>query len=401
MTAQPLEDVSAITFLGERLAEERPDRQDLERRIACGHSARFSMPQKTETYRIAASLRRESFYPIVQGYKDTAAVGMRFNVSDPVQLNQLHATASWSPSGVPSVEQLHANAEYSATTGVAVSNGTRRTSTDLFGPTKTSRKGYVVGIGHHNALIFDEPRRLDLDVSVDAAGNLDRLPDYQNVAVDIARLYTLDARLDVRGRPEFARERRRRDWAAMVVRGRCELLGRRAGVEVLRNVRSRVGASCGPLVTLAAGCRGALATQPRRAACELLFWRVRQQLRRPRQREALPGVLQLPGRRAERGAGAQFRQGADRVEPAADSPAACGHAGVYATWLRPAVFVGGLVTNLDAPDARTETADVGGQLDIRLSALSALDLTLSIGGAAAFDDGRVRREAMISLKILR
>jgi hypothetical protein len=78
-----------------------------------------------------------------------------------------------------------------------------------------------------------------------------------------------------------------------------------------------------------------------------------------------------------------------------------GTPGFYATWLRPAFFVGGLVTNLDAPAARTRIADVGGQLDIRLSALSALDLTLSIGGAAAFDDGRVRREAMISLKILR
>jgi hypothetical protein len=78
-----------------------------------------------------------------------------------------------------------------------------------------------------------------------------------------------------------------------------------------------------------------------------------------------------------------------------------GTPGFYATWLRPALFAGGLVTNLDASDARTRTADVGGQLDVRFSALSTLDLTLSFGGAAAFENGRVRREAMVSLKILR
>jgi hypothetical protein len=79
-----------------------------------------------------------------------------------------------------------------------------------------------------------------------------------------------------------------------------------------------------------------------------------------------------------------------------------GTPGFYATWIRPAVFVGGLATNLDAPAARERVADVGGQIDFRFSVLSALDMTISVGGAAAFRDGAApRREAMISLKILR
>ena len=46
--------------------------------------------------------------------------------------------------------------------------------------------------------------------------------------------------------------------------------------------------------------------------------------------------------------------------------------------------------------------NAGGQLDFRLSALSSLDLTLSVGGAVALEDGsRPRREAMISLRVLR
>ncbi len=76
--------------------------------------------------------------------------------------------------------------------------------------------------------------------------------------------------------------------------------------------------------------------------------------------------------------------------------------GFYATWARPAVFANLLSTNLDARAARRVLGNAGGQVDIRVGALSALDLTLSIGGAVAFERGRgARREAMVSLKILR
>jgi hypothetical protein len=47
-------------------------------------------------------------------------------------------------------------------------------------------------------------------------------------------------------------------------------------------------------------------------------------------------------------------------------------------------------------------SNAGAQVDVRFGALSALELTLSAGGAVAFERGqRARREAMISLKILR
>ena len=74
----------------------------------------------------------------------------------------------------------------------------------------------------------------------------------------------------------------------------------------------------------------------------------------------------------------------------------------YAAWARPAFFVGGLATNLDASDARRVATNLGAQLDFRFGLLSALDMTISTGVAAAFEDGyRTRREAMLSVKILR
>ena len=79
-----------------------------------------------------------------------------------------------------------------------------------------------------------------------------------------------------------------------------------------------------------------------------------------------------------------------------------GTPGFYATWMRPSAFVTGLATNLDDATVRRAAVDAGVQLDFQVSLLSVLDLTLSIGGAVALENGHApRREAMISLKVLR
>ena len=70
--------------------------------------------------------------------------------------------------------------------------------------------------------------------------------------------------------------------------------------------------------------------------------------------------------------------------------------------MRPAIFTSALVTNLDGDSVRRTVTNVGGQLDFQLTALSNLDMMLSVGAAAAFEDGYpARRELMVSFKVLR
>ena len=109
----------------------------------------------------------------------------------------------------------------------------------------------------------------------------------------------------------------------------------------------------------------------------------------------------FPGADLNEIGGRNFVQIDGRVESAAAAVRAAGTPGFYATWLRPAIFAGGLVTNVDASDLQRRVADLGAQVDVRFSLLSALDLTLSVGAAEAFEGGRSHGEAMISLKILR
>src|SRR6185436_1682328 len=73
---------------------------------------------------------------------------------------------------------------------------------DLFGPTKTSRKGYSISLGRSKVLLYDQPRRLTFHAEGTVAGNLDQLPEYQDVPVVVDSLITGSADLswsNVRG----------------------------------------------------------------------------------------------------------------------------------------------------------------------------------------------------------
>jgi hypothetical protein len=51
---------------------------------------------------------------------------------------------------------------------------------------------------------------------------------------------------------------------------------------------------------------------------------------------------------------------------------------------------------------RRVVTDSGAQVDFRFGILSTLDMTVSIGGAMAFEGGRpAQREGMLSIKILK
>ena len=79
-----------------------------------------------------------------------------------------------------------------------------------------------------------------------------------------------------------------------------------------------------------------------------------------------------------------------------------GTPGFFASWIRPAAFAGVAVTDPDRGSRRQTTWDMGAQLDLSITTLSALDLMVSIGQAVAFREGaKARYETMISLKVLR
>jgi hypothetical protein len=399
---KPLEDVSPITFFGEQLVEEKPVLKtwmlDSPAKVAFDTDT-----AQTGAYHLAGGLRRESFYPALLGYKDTAVVGAAFNFSDPLLLNRLHLFAGWSPvSDLPASERVHLSAEYERYDWRASASVNRGDFYDLFGPTKNSRKGYRALVGHTNTLIFDEPRRLDLDISASISGNLDRLPDYQNVPVDVTTLATVDASLDythVRRSLGYVDDEAGRRWS---VDFRTDV----ADGDVFPSIRGSFDRGVAlPMGHSSLWLRtaGGLSPRDRTSPFANFFFGGfgnnyvdHLDEKRYRQFDSLPGVD------LDEIAGRNFGKALVEWNLPPWRFKRIGTPGFYATWLRPALFVTGLATNLDDADSRRRLASLGGQVDVRMHVLSNQDMTLSFGAAVALEDGRAPRgEAMVSLKILR
>ncbi|MGE5458075.1 MAG: YncE family protein, partial [Methanococcaceae archaeon] len=178
---KPVENLAAIKFLGQEIVDADPI---VKTWIAPPPSSINidSLITDSGEYNAFAHIGIASIYPIVEGYKDFISYGLRFNMSDPVGFQNFNLTASYSPNNLlPPEERYHLGFEYShfGLEGTATLNNAA--FYDLFGPTKNSRKGYSFGLKYHDNIIYDNPVLMEYNLFANYYGNLERLPDYQNV----------------------------------------------------------------------------------------------------------------------------------------------------------------------------------------------------------------------------
>lgn len=178
----PLQDLSAIVFLGNEIVKKHPVLRDWNVVGTLAKTEHESSITNRGKYRPYRELGFESGYPIIEGYRDSAAIGYAMKFQDPAQLHNIDISASYSPdSDLPSGEKFHFSAEYRALNWRARYWHNDANFYDLFGPTKRSRKGDAFIVGYEKALIFDKPRQLDLSTYVAYYRGLDTLPGNQNV----------------------------------------------------------------------------------------------------------------------------------------------------------------------------------------------------------------------------
>lgn len=399
---RPLPDVSPILFFGQQLVEKRPELKDW--KLGSPAAVAFDgMIRRDGPYRSLAAIGLESLYPVVQGYKESAGFGLRANLSDPLRLNNLALTAAWSPDGdLPTSEQLHLQADYRRYDWSASVKYNPADFYDLFGPTRTSRRGYAFGLGYDRTLLWDTPRTVAVSARAEYWGNLEELPDYQGVPVTDDTLLSAHARI----RDSFTRrslghvdEEKGYAWEAGV---RTDVAGGKGYFGAWADLDLGFGL---PLRHSSVWLRSSAGFSPGDVAqpySNFYFggfrnnWVDHRDEKRYRQAYTLPGVEinEVSGRNYARSMlewnlpPLRFRR--------------LGTPSFYATWLRPAVFATVLATNLDDSSLRRTLGNVGGQLDLRFTLLSRLDMTLSAGYAVAFEDGfKPHDEVMVSLKVLR
>ncbi len=401
--ARPLEDVKEITFLGQQIAEQHPVVRDWK----LGSPAAVpldSLVTGKGPYHSVRGIRLESIYPVVQGYKDFAAVGVRANFSDALFLNRASLTASYTPdSDLPENERYHVQGElqrYDWTLGFQVNGADFY---DLVGPTKTSLKGWAVGLGYNRSLVYDVPRRLDLEADVTYYGNLDRIPDYQGIPTNFEDELATRVRLryqDYRHSLGYVDEEKGLGWE-------LGFSGDRVKGEVFPKLYSNLDLGLAlPIKHSSVWLRGSLGWGPgddrEEPFANFYFGGFRNNWVDHREEKRYRESYAFPGLEINEVGGTNYARGMVEWNLPPLRFRGAGTPSFYLTWLRPAVFGSVLVTNADESALRRTVTNAGAQLDLRIGMLSRLELTLSGGYAAAFESGQpTRHQGMLSLKILR
>lgn len=396
----PLEDVSAIRFLGNDIAVTHPEVREwsvIDSLASTDFESRIVREGKYRPYR---ELGFTSNYPMVQGYRDEIALGWAFQVSDPAQLHQLNLDVSYSWES-PSDERLHVDVEYRGLGWFARYWHNKADFYDLFGPTERARKGDAFIVGYDKTLIFDEPRTLEFTSQLAWYTGLDTLPDNQNrPTFFIDEILSLDLGLHYENtRKSLGAVDHEKGW-------RWSLDGRvdRSDFDTIPKLRGGLdfgfalpwkhssiwfyntagwadGNRLDPLTNYYFGGFGNNYVDDR-------------EIKRYREYYSLPGfeIGEIGGREFAK-VTAEWNLPPLRFRRA-------GTPSFFLQHLRPAVFAMGLVTDPGERFERTFTS-YGVQLDLQFTLVHRLPMTLSVGWGVGFEEGDRRDdEWMLSLKIL-
>jgi hypothetical protein len=397
---QPREDLSAVTLLGAQIAERHPQVREWN----VGPPSRIDLPSITRSQGEYDSVREiglQSIYPVVEGYKESWALGMHANFADPVGLDRITLTASYSPDeDLDEGERLHFEGLWRHRGWRVRFQYNDADFYDLFGPTRSSRRGNSWTFGYEKALIFDTPRTLDMDLAVQLHNNLDTLPAFQDIGVTTDELVT--ARLSL-------------DYAYLLnslgnvdeekgVRWNLNAVVSHAAGNTIPSVFGGFDVGTPFLfdhsslwLRTGAGWSDGAAEDP---YANFFFggfgnnWIDDDEVKRYREHFSFPGfeINQIGGRSYAR---AMLEW---NLPPVRFSN--IGTPANYLSWARAALFAGTLVLDPGRDGSRT-FGTLGAQLDLQFYVMHDQEMTLSVGYARGFEDGGDGSdEWMLSLKIL-
>jgi len=401
---RPTEDLSAVTFLGEQVAEKYPAVQSWVAQVPS------TIPYQSQIvrqgpYRPAHDLSLDSLIPMIQGYRDSVALGANARFGDPLGLDWINVDSSYSPdAALPSKQRLHVMVTAHVPEWTAGAAWNRADFYDLFGPTKRSLAGYNGYVSYDHFMVYDPPQTMDVTAKVAFYGGLDTLPGFQNVPSPYSNLLTFEggiASVDTRSSPGAVDAETGHTWSlkAHAYAAPGEFVPRVTGTfDVgfplplnhssiwLRTAASvSAGARADPLANAYLGGFGNNYVD---SGANGSAQRYRDPLSMPGfELDALQGksvakaMLEwcLPPLRFE----------------------ALGSPGFYVSWARPELFVTALETDFNNAEFRQQAYDVGAQLDFQLHVMHRWPMMLSVGVARGFQGGGFgTTEFMLSLQVL-
>lgn len=396
----PIEDASAIRYLGNELVEKYP----IVKTWVVGSPASIPLDSLTTysgDYSVLRNFGMNSLYPIMEGYKEFAAYGARTNLSDKLLIHSVDVTASFTPNqDLPAGERVHASANYKFWGWRLSAAYNAADFYDRFGPTKTSRKGYSAGVEYRKTLLYNKPEVMDFTVRLFGYGGLERLPEYQNVFASYEQLVSLNARLayqHLRKSLGATDEEKGIQWELI---GHNNYVNSRNIPFISANVNYGVALSLNHSSLWLRTSLGKAFGDKEDPFANFFFggfgnnWIDHKESKRFREDYSFPGTTLN-----SIGGGTYVKALLEWQLP----PLRFRHFGTenfYCSWAQTSLFTSMVKTNLyDAPIERAPY-NIGGQVDFKIFLFHSVETTFSFGYATAFEkSNNISNEVMVSLKV--
>ena len=396
---QVREDLAPIKFLGTQVVKAHPELKQW----GVGSPAKVPLDElvtQRGTYDPFQRMRFDAHYPITSGYARSPAFGYYIHLADPLQFRQFSASLAVSPfNKVHGSERLHVNLEYQTPNWKLTYWHNLADVYDLAGPVLRSRKGDAFIASYTKPLIYDPPRELDIFGSTSAFFGLKELPGAQNIAsprdirsAELGLKYTnttkalggVDHEKGVAARIAAGTDQAEGHWYPRVY----------GGVDLGTALPWRNSSAW---IYAHAGMVGGKRSSPLAA---YYFGAFRNNYVDDRPEKRYREMESFPGFSIDEIAARRFARLTGEVNLPPIRFAEVGAPAFYLSYIRPAVFAGGMATQ--APDGSSHHyADLGAQLDLNFTVALRLPMVFSVGAAGGWRDGHYRRtEWLASLKIM-
>lgn len=396
-----LTDVNAVSYLGQKVFEKYPELE----KWKMGSPADIDIDSLTTysgEYNEISHMRLTSIYPIAEGYKDFPSYGLRLDMQDPIGISVLNFTASYSPNKlIPEKQRVHLGFYYRYWDWELGASLNKADFYDLFGPTKTSMAGYLFEVKLNKSLIYETPYKMDYTLHAAAYGDLEIVPDYQNVSASFDKLYTVD------GNIKYSYMRKSLGGVDDEAGFAAQLFGKNNYVNKKNFPRIWTNINYGFLLPWnhssiwMRGSAGKSFGDRFESFANFYFGGFGNNYVDYQDAKRFRSYYSFPGAELNSIGGTNFAKMTLEWDLPALRFKENGFLAFYATYARLVFFGSGLFTNFDDKNLLRKNYSFGSQLDIELALFTLLKSTVSIGYGFSVEKGMApSKELMISLKIL-
>lgn len=183
-----INEANSITYLGNLVAENHPEVKEWSLPPASGIN---EVTASQKPYLPIKEMKLSNAWPDIAGFKKTIVAGYRFEWKDILGLSDIQLFVAASPWSNYAVKQkIHLTADWKYWNWHFSAAYNKPHFYDLFGPTLRSRAGYSAGIDYENKKSNKKPLESKFGFGIQTYGDLEVLPQYQNIATNVKSLQT-------------------------------------------------------------------------------------------------------------------------------------------------------------------------------------------------------------------